>query len=455
MRRSAFSVTLLLSLTLVAPAWAQSGGGKVKKPAVKKKAATPTSKKKAASPSVKTGGDAAMEVVISPGAKALEPMAIPVVKCIKAPPSLCRTLTSVFRRNMLLSFYVRVLRPRSYIADPTKQSLDKIHWVAWSQVGAKHLIKAEIIGPAPYRVEARLYSVAEKKVIPVTPQSFTGVRERGIRKVGHRFCNGVMRALTGKAGVFDTRIAFTARTGLRTKVIGIMDMDGGRRGGLIRNGSVNLFPSWGMGGIFYTSFKRGKPDIYFGKRRISQDAGHYRKVAVSRDGSKLVASISYGGQSDLYLLNKAGKRLKNLTRSGADEVSPTFSPNGDKIAFVSSASGGPQIYVMSASGGAKKRLTHAGSYNYAPDWGANGLIVFSGMDGNRSDVFTVTEGGVMQRLTQGQGSNRYPSWSPDGRYVAFVGRRKGKTRIWLMSADGRYQYPVSRGAGVSNIAWQR
>jgi TolB protein len=399
--------------------------------------------------------DTTLEVVVSPGAKALEPMAVPETRCADAPRAVCRQLTKLIRRNMLLSFFVRVQPPRSYLADPETETLQAPSWQDWANIGARYLIKAEVRGPAPYRVEARLFSVPNKAEIRIQQAIFTEVKDRGLRKTAHAFSNSVIEALTGVPGVYGTRIAYAARVAPGVKSIGVVDMDGARRGALVSNGSINMLPSWGLGGVLYTSFKQGKPDIYFGKRKLSRDAGHYRKVAASRDGSRIIASISYGGQSDLFLIGKDGKVLKNLTRTGADELSPTFSPDGSKIAFVSNAAGGPQIYMMSSGGGAQTRLTHAGDYNYAPDWGPNGLIAFSGMDAGVSDVFTVTEGGTINRLTQNQGSNRYPSWSGNGRYLAFASSRPKGRGIWLMSADGRYQYRIASGGAPSNLAWQR
>ena len=402
------------------------------------------------------GGEGAIEVVVGPGAQGLELMAIPDATCKGASSRACTAVADILRRDMTLSFFFKVIPSRTYLADPSLETLSEISWSDWSNVGARFLIKAEVIGPAPYTLKMRLYNVTERQMLVVRGQDASGVKERGLRSAVHRFCNGVLATITGTAGVFHTRIAFASKVKPGVKAIGMMDMDGANRTGYIGNGSINMLPSWGFGGLLYTSFLQGKPEIYFGKKRLSTDAGHYRKVAVSRDGSTMVASISYGGQSDLFLMSKSGEVIRNLTNSPADEVSPTFSPDGSKIAFVSSAAGAPQVYVMSIAGGGSRRVTHAGGYNYSPDWGVNGLIVFAGMDNGTSDIFTVDEGGgSINRLTQNQGTNKDPSWSPDGRYVAFVSRRSEGSGIYLMSANGRYQLLVSKGGGRSNVAWER
>lgn len=402
------------------------------------------------------GGDDGLQVIVGPGGTSLEGLAVPDVRCVDgADADACQMVTSVLRRDMTLSFFFQVLPSRSYLADPETEKLETPSFPDWTNIGAAYLIKAEIRGAGPYDAEFRFYNVTGGVAVAVDEQSFKGVGKGQLRSATHRFCNGVMKVRTGTAGVFDTRIAYAKKIAPGVKGIGIVDMDGFNRNLLISNGSINMLPSWGFGGVLYTSFLDGHPELFFGKRKLSRDRGHYRRVAVSPDGARMVASISYGDQSDLYLLSKDGEVVKNLTNTAYDEVSPTFSPDGGKIAFVSSAAGSPQIYVMSVEGGDAARLTFAGEYNYAPDWGSNGLIAFASMENSNSDLFTVTEGGQIARLTQNQGSNKDPSWSPDGRYLSFVSQRPDGSGIYLMSADGRYQTMIASGGGVSNVAWEK
>ncbi len=400
-------------------------------------------------------GSEALQVIVGPGGTGLEPMAIPEVRCEGGAADACAMVADVIRRDMTISFLFQVLPPRSYLPNPATEPLDNPAWADWTNIGTHWLIRGEVRGSGPFDADLRLFNVVDKTNVHVRDQAFRQLSEPALRKAIHKFCNGVIEARTGTAGVFDTRIAYSSKFGMGVKGIGLVSMDGSDRTGLVSNGNINTLPAWGFGGVLYTSFIDGKPEIFFGKRKLTRDAGHYRKVAVSPDGSKMVASISYGGQSDLYLLSADGAVQKNLTNTDSDEVSPTFSPDGSKVAFVSNAAGSPQIYVMGVGGGGMARLTHAGSYNYAPDWGKGGLIAFAAMEGGASDIFTVTEGGEIRRLTQDQGTNKDPSWSPDGRYIAFVSTRADGSGIYVMSADGRYQSLVAKGGGFGNVAWEK
>jgi Tol biopolymer transport system component len=51
-------------------------------------------------------------------------------------------------------------------------------------------------------------------------------------------------------------------------------------------------------------------------------------------------------------------------------------------------------------------------------------------------------GGDLRRLTTDPANGMYPSWSPDGKSIAFMSWRNGKTEIFTMRADGTEQKVV-------------
>jgi TolB protein len=219
-----------------------------------------------------------------------------------------------------------------------------------------------------------------------------------------------------------------------------------------------MFPRWAPGGdVLYTSFLPETPQLYVGGRRITNDERQYRGAEFSPDGKVIVASVDMEGQSDLVLIDpQTGEQKKRLTETEWDEVSATWSRNGATIAFVSNKSGHPQIYLMNPDGSNERRLTMVGQYNTSPRFGPGNVLAFAGMDGYTSDIFTIDTSGSMNRLTQDQGKNKDPAWSQDGRYLVFLSDRNGGWRVWIMTEDGRYQFPITEGAGwYSTPDWGR
>lgn len=385
-----------------------------------------------------------IHVVVGPSARALDPIAIAEIAC-PAGEKACQEANRILDRDLTLSGYFKILDSASFLADPAKEGLGTPGWPAWFNIGAHYLIKGVITpGAKGLDLEFRLYNITEKRAMTVKGQSQSAVPRDGLRRAVHTFANGVIEAVTGTPGIFGSRIVVTRKKENHERVIESMEMDGSGLSTVVANGSINMFPRISSKGVLYTSFLPGIPQLYVGKKRITHDDREYRGAQFSPDGKRIVASVDIDGQSDLVLLDpETGAETLRLTDSEWDEVSPSWSPDGRRVAFVSSRTGRPQIHVINADGTGERRLTMAGQYNTTPRFGPNGLIVFAGMDEFVLDLFTVDLAGNITRLTQGQGSNKDPCWSPDGRYLAFVSDRAGKWRVWIMTQDGRYQFPIT------------
>jgi len=390
-----------------------------------------------------------IHVVVGPSRSELQSIAIMPVGCPESGEA-CSKAGRTVSRDLELSGFFKVLDPASFIADPAKESLVATAWADWMNVGASWLVKYSVQGSGgSMGVEFRLYDITQKAGRPVKSQSFPDVGPGGIRSAAHKFVNAVILEITGEPGIFGSRIVVSLKTGMNSRDIVTMEMDGAGRDTLVSNGSSNMFPKWTRGGkLIYTSFESGIPQIYLGKERLTHDEYQYRSAEMSPDGSVIVASVDMGEQSDLVLISpKNGQIVKRLTDTEWDEVSPTWSNGGNLIAYVSSKGGNPQIYIMNSDGTGERRLTMAGTYNTQPKFGPDNRVVFSGMDMFRSDLFFVDLEGNISRLTQEQGNNKDGAWSPDGRYLVFLSDRTGKWKVWIMTADGRWQFPISSDDG--------
>ncbi|MBS2005189.1 MAG: PD40 domain-containing protein, partial [Cyanobacteria bacterium SZAS LIN-5] len=76
-------------------------------------------------------------------------------------------------------------------------------------------------------------------------------------------------------------------------------------------------------------------------------------------------------------------------------------------------------------------MTEAGYYRYATICGDT--LVFTCED----DLWLVTtSGGTAHRLTTGRGEFWTPKLSPDGKFVAFVGREEGHPEVYVIPVEG-------------------
>lgn len=191
-------------------------------------------------------------------------------------------------------------------------------------------------------------------------------------------------------------------------------------------GKMSVFPRWKADGasIFYISDRNGAPQIWEmntvtgASSRKWSFKGTPAGIAVSPDGSKVAAILSFQGNPELYVLQ--GDKYIRLTNTPlASEGQPTWSPDGRKIAYVSDEARNPQIYVIDVATKQKRRLTSHGRQNVDPDWGKDGRIVYiTKRAGSQVAVMNPAEGDATAEIVTEGASWEHPSWSRDMRHVA-------------------------------------
>lgn len=358
--------------------------------------------------------------------------------------------------------YFEVYGPDRYFFDANEEGMtaSTINFQNWFNVGAQGLVKTSFrVAGVQVGLDFRLYDVTTSQEIDIGYPPVTVPIDRVDEEV-YRFVNLVIEYYTGQPGIFGSRIAFTAQSSDNNHQIYVTTLGSGEMGRVSRAGVLNISPSWGPGGqVMYTSYPHNNADLYLGSEPFSQRPGSNFATDTGPHGEVAITS-TMAGNSDIYILDSEGDLLRQCTSNGAEDLSPSWSPDGSQIAFVSDRSGGPQIFVMNADCSGQRRVTFAGNYNTEPDWSPLGdRIAFTGRDSrNRFDIFTVDPvTGSLERLTQDQGNNESPSWSPDGRYLVFASTRGGGgSRLYVMTADGESQILITPdGAGYETPAWER
>jgi TolB protein len=393
------------------------------------------------------------------------PMAIPDARDMggKDPSDPIKQITEALRYDFDLAARFKVVDPKSYLADPSKEGLAaaSIKFSDWVNVGAEGLIKCgATVSGNTMKADFRFFDVASGRQL--VQKSFSGTIDEA-RRFAHAFADAVVEHLTGEKGIFQTRIAVVRKT-KKGRELYVLDIDGKRLSAATNNGSINLLPSWSRDGrsLLFTSYIRHNPNLYSTPvgggppTLVSGERGLNTGGQMSPDGKRVALTLSKDGNSEIYVMNAGGSNLVRLTNEWAIDSSPSWSPDGGQIAFVSSRWGDPHIFVMNADGGNVRRVTDRGTYNQTPDWSPRGdLIAFTARDErNVFDIFTVNPTSKeIKRLTQDQGNNEEPSFSPDGNHIVFTSTREGRSQIWIMSVDGSKQVRVSKRGGFSTPAW--
>ena len=101
------------------------------------------------------------------------------------------------------------------------------------------------------------------------------------------------------------------------------------------------------------------------------------------------------------------------------------------------------VYIVPIAGGAPRRITQK-SPSYWHGWSPDGkTLAFVGKRDGEFDVYTIpAAGGDETRLTTAKGLDDGPEYSPDGKYIYFNSERTGHMQIWRMKSDGSEQEQV-------------
>lgn len=301
--------------------------------------------------------------------------------------------------------------------------------------------------PGKLVLEGRVFDLQSGEIV-------LGKRYRGepaaARRIAHTFADELVLFFSGRQGVAGTSIAFYSdRNGF--KEIYLMDADGSNKRPITGHQSISLSPAWNPNGleIAYVSYFSGAPGIYLvdvttGQKTPVVTEGNLNvSPSFSPDGTKMVFARSIGnGNTEIFLCNRDGSGLRQLTHSSGIDTNPEWSPSGQRIAFTSSRTGTPQVYLMDAEGANLRRVTFDGDYNDGASWNPDGtrLVYASRRRGNFdiaiADVVTLES----RLLTNGGGSHETPSFSPDGNRIIFSTKRstgkKSQTQIYTMAANG-------------------
>jgi TolB protein len=343
----------------------------------------------------------------------------------------------------------------------------------WRELGADGLVMGSVTRSGnTVRIEMRLFNVRARQQIYA--REYTGSAANP-RLYAHTMADELHQSQRALRGVARTRLTFSSDRN-RERVVGpvdnrdvkeiyVSDYDGANQRRITVNRTLNIMPSWSPDGrsIIYTSYRRGFQEILISN--IFQgtleapfgDRGQSWLGVFSPDGTRIAFSSNRDGSTELYVMNRDGSGLRRLTNHPSINTTPTWSPTGTQIAFTSDRSGSPQIWVIGADGLNLRRLTYE-SYADRPTWSPAPYneIAFTARTGPGNDikVYNLAEGQTRQ-LTFGEGTNESPAWSPNGRHLAFMSTRAGRSQIFTVDRDGRNIRQLTREGSNFTPHWSQ
>ena len=286
------------------------------------------------------------------------------------------------------------------------------------------------------------------------------------RRAAHKCSDLVYSRLSGENPFFDSRIAYIAETGpksRRIKRLAVMDSDGANHRFLTTGQAMALTPRYSPDyrSILYLSYLNGNPRIYVydlatnSQRLITASGNPTFAPRWSPDGRWILYSMATAGNTDIYRISAQGGASQRLTSSPGINIGGSFSPDGSKIVFESDRSGSQQIYVMNVDGSDQRRISFFGGRAATPEWSPRGdQIAFTHIAGNFRVAVMSPGGGTLRYLTDNW-QDEAPSWAPNGRIIQFfrTERGSGKALLWQVDLTGRNERRLPTPADASDPAW--
>lgn len=320
-----------------------------------------------------------------------------------------------------------------------------------------------------YNISFQLISMLGSR--PLVGEVYENVPTAQLRALAHHISDKIYYAITGKRGIFSTRLSYVEvlrpAHSLPVYQLMIADADGYNPQSLIKQVGVPIAsPVWSPDGqaIAYVTYLNNRMTVSTitlatGKQSvIAEFPGINSAPAWSPNGKSMALALSMGKSSrtNLYLMDLTTKKYTKLSSFG-NNTSPVWAPNGKTLAFNSNRGGSPQIYELNLKSRQVSRITYQGIQNFDPVFTPDGkALVFmqQAYSGGplRIAKIDLTDDKVTT-LTKGE-LDKSPSVAPNGEMVVYANYDQKHGRLAEVSIDGRIHLnlPASHGS-VQSPAW--
>lgn len=355
---------------------------------------------------------------------------------------------------------------RAHYAPQARAHIDASTFAETRAQGREYLLAGSVFeaSDGDLQIEYRLYDA-------VTETQLGGYQLRAprdrLRQIVHKYIsNWIYETVTGKAGVFHTKIVYVLKNQRGRYELQVSDYDGHGAQTVFQNSDSIISPTWSPDGneLLYVSFEKRRPVIYrqsllTGRRDVvSGFSGNNSAPALSPDRRTIAAALSKDGGTQIFLVDAAAGSARRLRKSprlqSTIETEPDFSPDGERVIFMSDESGSPQLYEINIDGGRARRLTRGYAYNASPQYASDGKSAFflARNDAGFNIAWIDIETGRIELLTSISLADS-PSPAPNDEMILFRDERQprylftaainGKVSLrWRKPAAGEIKDPA-------------
>lgn len=161
--------------------------------------------------------------------------------------------------------------------------------------------------------------------------------------------------------------------------------------------------------------------------------------------TEIAFSARKGRGKEIFLVDLAGKKLRQVTHNGSINMFPRWSPGGYKIAYLSYKKRKPFVYLRSFLTGRDRILLRYGGFKSPGAFSPRGdsLYLSLSVKGNVNIYRYLLEEEELKRVVANYGIDVSPTLSPDGRSIAFVSDRSGYPQIYVKELPAGKERRVS------------
>jgi Tol biopolymer transport system component len=165
-----------------------------------------------------------------------------------------------------------------------------------------------------------------------------------------------------------------------------------------------------------------------------------RGAPFSPDGRNLLYAYNKDGFSQLFILELASRKERQLTFSPSDKYDPIWSPDGQWSVYTSNRGGYSQIWRSPTQGGEEHRLTTGYDRIRHVSYSQDGRWIYLQL--NHQNIYRMpASGGPLQQVTKFPEAGLFieePKLSPDGKSLVYC-RNNGGSSLWLLELGANQQ----------------